>query len=143
MALWLLCSTLDSWIGEFVFWCHEQVNSQFSKSRCKRILEKFHSIFLVWSEIVFQLYLYKYYTETSATGNFLDNFIYLYVEKTFWLINFYVKYGSWNYECNLPCLQNCFYFATWKFKCAEVGKFLLFWIAIETCRANTVKHLVK
>ena len=24
-ALWLLCSTLNSWIGEFVFWCHEQV----------------------------------------------------------------------------------------------------------------------
>ena len=24
-ALWPLCSTLSSWIGDFVFWCHEQV----------------------------------------------------------------------------------------------------------------------
>ena len=27
-ALWLLCSTLNSWIGEFFFWCHEQVSYQ-------------------------------------------------------------------------------------------------------------------
>ena len=25
MALWPLCSTLNSWIGGFVFWCHKQV----------------------------------------------------------------------------------------------------------------------
>ena len=26
----LLCSTLNSWIGEFVFWCHEQVTYVFA-----------------------------------------------------------------------------------------------------------------
>ena len=48
-----------------------------------------------------------------------------FLERTFWPINFYVKSGSPKYERNLPSWQNCSYFATWKFKGAEVGKFVV------------------
>ena len=49
MILKTFCSALDSWIGEFVFWCHEQVSRKRNLVKTQGFDEKFMIIFRMFA----------------------------------------------------------------------------------------------
>ena len=67
------CSTLNSWIGEFVFWCHEQViNYQIWQTKWKFEKKEFHYNQLLINNLIRNLlHLHQTYLTFS---NFEDIF---------------------------------------------------------------------